>query len=402
MQRGTIIKHRKSWTLLYYDHRIRGGQRIKVRVSKKLAAVSKEYPTESSVRTLAAKILSPINEKRLLPESSLKLCEFIEQHYFPMVKRELRPSTYKGYKEFVYEAHLKTRLEKLNLRVRDFRTVHGQRLLREIPDVGHRTLLHMKNFLSGIFKFAKREGVLDGLNPMVDVSVPGRPKKFKGVAYTIEDAEAFVERIDSAVQGYISLKDAQTAVDVIVLLSLTGLRQSECRGLRWSDWDESSQTLQISRAVWGRHVNATKNPESENSIPVIPLLQDLLKNRRERIKPKPGDYIFAGEKRGAPLNLHNLENRVIKVAFEKTRMLGSEDSVYWKGFHGFRRGLATNLLALGVNPPVIAAILRHSDVATTLEFYAQTRSNETRIAMEQLENRIRNRPSGVLIGGREV
>jgi hypothetical protein len=47
MQRGTIIKHRASWTLLYYDWQFLDGERKRVRVSKKLAFVSKDYPTDA-------------------------------------------------------------------------------------------------------------------------------------------------------------------------------------------------------------------------------------------------------------------------------------------------------------------------------------------------------------------
>lgn len=384
MQRGTIVKHHGNWTLLYYDVQFRNGAKRRVRVRKKLAAISKEHPTKTSVRHLADEVLAPLNRKQLQPESSLKLSEFIEQTYFPAVVQHLRPSTLKGYK-IIFNAHLKDR-EQLKLRLRDFRTVHGQRLMREIPNVGHRSLLHIKSFLSGVFTFARQEGVLDGLNPMVGVKAPGTMRRFKGAAYTIEDAERMLEDILD-----------ETAQDVIVLLSLTGLRQSECRGLRWSDWSEQDQTLTISRAVWQTRVGATKNLASEDTIPVIPLLKDLLVNRRNRIRPAPNDYIFAGERKGSPLNLHNLENRIIKPALAASR--AAESGVIWAGFHGFRRGLASNLFSLGVNPKVIQALLRHGDISTTLEFYVRTPDSESRAALEKLEDRIRNRPSGVVLNG---
>jgi len=112
----------------------------------------------------------------------------------------------------------------------------------------------------------------------------------------------------------------ETAKEVIALLSLSGLRQSEARGLKWSDWDEKNQRLSIERSVWGKKVGPTKNLESENKIPVLPLLQDLLRTRRARIKPKPNDYIFAGTKKGSPLNFHNLENRILKPTWELARL----------------------------------------------------------------------------------
>jgi integrase len=388
MQRGTIIKHRASWALLYYDWQFRDGRRKRVRVSKKLAFVSKEYPTKASVRQLADDILRPLNKKQLVPESSLLITDFIETRYFPAVKAELKPSTVMNYEKSVYYPHLKHRLGKL--RLRDFRTQDAQRILRDIPDVGHNTLLHVKNFLSGVFKFCRREGALDTANPVTDAKTPGRPVKFHGAAYSMEDCEAMVERI----------KD-ETATDVIVLLSLTGLRTGEARALRWADWDEQQQALMVSRAVWRTHVGTPKNLDSENIIPVLPLVADVLRNRRNRLtaiavkkgKTPPGlqDYIFAGERRGGPLNFHNLQYRVIAPELK-------DSGVEWKGMHGFRRGLATNLLELGVNPVVIARILRHSDVATTLAFYAKSRDAESRTAMDKLEEKIRNRPSGITFG----
>ena len=109
----------------------------------------------------------------------------------------MRHSTLHNYKQSIYYPHLKERLKNPPIRLRDFRTVHGQRLLRTIP-LGHTTLLHTKNFLSGVFTFAMREGVLDGVNPMLHVTVPGRPKKFKGAAYTLTESMRMVEDVEEA------------------------------------------------------------------------------------------------------------------------------------------------------------------------------------------------------------
>lgn len=56
----------------------------------------------------------------------------------------------------------------------------------------------------------------------------------------------------------------------------------------------------------------------------------------------------------------------------------------WKGWHCFRRSLASNLYALGVKPKVIQAILRHSDIAATLGFYVETPESESREALDKL------------------
>ena len=51
-------------------------------------------------------------------------------------------------------------------------------------------------------------------------------------------------------------------------------------------------------------------------------------------------------------------------------------------WHGFRRGLASNLNRLGVDDSVIQHILRHSTVATTQNHYIKTASPDAIAAME--------------------
>jgi len=57
--------------------------------------------------------------------------------------------------------------------------------------------------------------------------------------------------------------------------------------------------------------------------------------------------------------------------------------ISWHGWHGFRRGLASNLNRLGVDDSVIQRILRHSTVATTQNHYIKTASPDAIAAMRQ-------------------
>jgi hypothetical protein len=184
MQRGAIIKRRGSWTLSYWDHQLRNGERKRVKVSVKLARRDREYPTKASVRQLADKILAPLNRGQLQPEASLKVSQYIEDFYFPAIEKTLRPATVDSYR-FVFG-----KIDgKLDIRIRDFRTVNAQRILQETK-VGRRTLIHIKAFLSAVFRHAKISGVIDGQNPVTDTVVPGRRVKFQGVAYNLDDVNA--------------------------------------------------------------------------------------------------------------------------------------------------------------------------------------------------------------------
>jgi integrase len=390
MQRGQVYRHNGSWLLRFYDLTADG----KIRRTKKLARVSPEYPTKSSVMPLADKVLSPLNSGQLQAESSLPVVTFIADYYLPFVKRELRPSTYVDYTT-IFRAHVKERLG--DIRLRDFRTVHAQKLMRSIPGVGHTSLLRIKSFLSGVFKHAKREGFLDGLNPIMDVSVPGRPIKFKGATYTLDEIQA--------VAAAIAKVDMQ-AFAVISTAAFAGLRSAELRGLRWADYD--GQTLTIRRSIWRTHVGLTKTESSEGTVPVLPILRKILDAHRQKTKGQDDDYIFRGERLHRPLSLANLVRRVIVPAVAKanaeiqkefddyavqqssimTVLQTDPGLLKWKGFHAFRRSLASNLFAAGVAPKIIQAILRHSDVQLTMQWYVTVPDADTRNALQKIEDQI--------------
>jgi integrase len=383
MQRGHIFKYRKSWFLKYYDVHLANGQRAGRRACKKLADVNETYRTKADVRTLADKILAPINSGIITPESSMQVSDFIENHYLPHVKATLRASTYKDYGD-VWRCHVNERLGKVTLR--DFRTVHGQRLIQGIDGIGHTSLLRVKSFLSGVFTYCKQEGILDGVNPMQGVKVRGRATKAKMPVYSIEEIETAI---------YALQEPART---IFAVAAFSGLRLSELRGLRWSDYDGNS--LQVSRSVWRTHVSAPKTAESEAAVPVLPILARALEGHKKRCKnPTSDSYIFAGERFGAPLNLANLARRVIKPNIEscskckKARAKHNKEdhtfeldaSLVWKGWHALRRGLATNLDALGIRPRVIQSILRHASMATTMDIYVKSESADARAAVTKLE-----------------
>jgi integrase len=366
MQRGSIYKEGNYWYIRYRETQIREGKRVRVRVSTKLGSIQ-EYKSARSVWPLAAKIINPVNDKSLQPESSQSVKDFITEIYLPHVKKTLRASTHKDYRD-IFRVHLEN---KLNMRLRDFRTVTGQHLLRDITSIGHTSLLRVKSFLSGVFKHAKREGILDGENPMRDVSVPGKPTKYKGPVYDLDETLALLHYVPDP------------AKIVVAVAALTGLRLAELRGLRWSDF--TGNMLHVKRSVWRTHVNDPKTEESEGVVPVLPLLRDALETYRKKVREKnpsgAGDeaYIFAGERRGAPLNLANLARRVILPSIKDAK------HVDWKGWHAFRRSLGSTLHSLGVQPKVIQAILRHSDVSVTMSYYIQVPDADTRQAMKKVE-----------------
>jgi integrase len=145
--------------------------------------------------------------------------------------------------------------------------------------------------------------------------------------------------------------------------------------LRWEDLNENE--LKVSRSVWNTHIQErTKTASSKPSIPLVPILQKWLAAHR---CGSADGFIFAGEKIGRPLNLANVARRVIVPKLKK-------NEIQWHGWHAFRRGLGTILYRIGTPDKTIQAILRHSNVSTTLDFYIKPVAADSETAMRKLGN----------------
>lgn len=364
MQQGQIFRRNGSWYVRYYQDEIEDGAPVRKRVCKKLARYSDDYRSKKDLAPLIAEILSPVNSGDAQPEGSLTLTEFVEQRYLPSRAKKLRPSTMLGYHD-MFRKYVKSRVG--HLRLRDFHTKDGRhlfdRIADEMPNLSHTTLMHVKGMMSGIFTYARQEDAIRGANPMQGVKADGRRYKPKRETYSLNEISVMLPKIP------------EPARTVVMVAAFAGLRASEIRGLRWEDY--TGTELRVVRSVWRTHIGPTKTEESgENPVPVIPILRTALDEHRKRYT---GDgFIFAGERKGKPLNLENLAQRVIAPALKDG----------WKGWHGFRRGLGSNLYSLGVPPKVIQEILRHADVATTETHYIVVDRSEANKAMKKLERAV--------------
>ena len=313
------------------------------------------------MKPFAQEVLAPINSGTLNAQSTMLIADFVEKVYLvKYVQDQLRPSTRKSYRD-IWESCLKGRMGKMTLR--NFRTVHGEQMLADIArqtNLGKHSLKHIKSFISGVFKQAKRLGILDGVNPMVDVSIPRSREPEETYAYSLPEIKAMLAVLPEATWT------------VVLTAALTGLRKGEIRGLAWEDF--SGTELCVRRSVWNSTVNEPKTRRSQAAIPVVSQLAHALNAHRARAGKLAVGFLFEGGT-GQPLNLDNLARRVIQPRIQKCGICKLSKAEHkpeghlfeqyrnfprWCGWHAFRRGLATNLHQLGVADKTIQAILRYS------------------------------------------
>jgi integrase len=129
-------------------------------------------------------------------------------------------------------------------------------------------------------------------------------------------------------------------------------------------------------------VGEPKTAKSKAPVPVIP--QRALRLDEHRIRSgKPATGPIFKNSIGGPLDLNACYQREMKDVLKRTR-------ISWHGWHGFRRGLASNLNRLGVDDSVIKRILRHSTVQVTQNHYIKTASPDAVAAMRLFSNALSN------------
>ena len=384
-QQGSLFQTHGAWYVRYREC----GK--KNPVAHRLASLA-EYPKKSEVIPLKNEYMDRLSRIGFTSEAGVGIVTFVEKTYFPAIEKRLAESSVKGYRDS-WRCHIKDRVTG---RVRDFRTVDGENLMCEIEtanktetgDLAHATYKHIKVTLSAIFTFAKRKGIYDGVNPMTGVTIPkGKRHGRKRLAYALEEVEKHLELFSGTEPLVIPGEDdpytpsiSQPVVRAIIgVAAFAGLRKGEIRGQWWED--DEGEVLNIRRSVWRTHLKGeTKTHEDEEYPGVVPIIEPL-RIVLDAIKPESGSGWMFPNTIGGALDLDNLADRVIKPILDA-------NGLTWKGWHAYRRGLATNLHELGVPDKVIQAILRHEDVSTTQRSYIKTVPQVVTDAMKQLEAKI--------------
>jgi integrase len=307
--------------------------------------------------------LRPLNDGVLVAESTMTLNRFMETVYLPYAERQKRRSTFVGYRN-LWKRYIKPDGDRA---LREFRTFECEQMLASIArthDLCRSTLGHIKHFLGGAFRYARRQGVLDSPNPMRDVEIPKARPAGETHAYSLEEEVRMLAVLPEPV------------ATIVAVAAFTGARKGEIRGFLWEGYD--GYTIEVKQSVWRNQVGEPKREKSKGTIPVIAQLKLFLGQHRTRSGNPVRGFIFRNPL-GNPLNLDALVSEVIRPAIEA-------EKIPWYGWHAFRRGLATNLHRLGVSDKVIQQILRHANVTTTINIYVKMVTRDAEEAMKRLES----------------
>lgn len=173
------------------------------------------------------------------------------------------------------------------------------------------------------------------------------------------------------------------------LALLTGMRQGEILGLRWSDIDLESKKItinQVRECQSGKLRVGAKTKAGRRTISISDQMRKILKLHRQKyyeLKKKKGDKF-----EDIDIVIFNRING--KTVFRESlghayRKDVKESGLPYIRFHDLRHTHSTLLIASKVNPKVISERLGHAKVRTTLEVYSHVLPSMQEEVAQKLE-----------------
>ncbi|MCG5220414.1 site-specific integrase [Streptosporangium sp. KLBMP 9127] len=336
---------------------------------------------------------------------SPKLADYLAYWLREVVEPNLAPKTAETYEMFVRLYIVPglggKRLDKLG--VRDVQTWHNKlrtacqccaqgkdarRSTKKCCDKGmccgqtasERTVRDAWTVLRAGLSNAVREEVLTR-NVAALMRVP-KPRRRKVKPWSVDEARQFLE-------------SARTHGDPLytayVLILALGLRRGEMLGLRWEDVDLDQAELTVGwqiQRVRGRLLHRqTKTESSDAVLPLVDICVTALNERRrtqkatrEAAKEWTDNGLVFTTRTGQPVEPRNF-NRSFAAAIKRAEVRAVP-------VHATRKTCASLLVALDVHPRIAMQILRHSQIAVTMNVYSEVSLEDTREALKKLGGKL--------------
>jgi len=236
----------------------------------------------------------------------------------------------------------------------------------------------MKYLLNNFFRYATKKHYV-GINPMIDVVTVKNDssisKDRSGMALKPELRQAVLDMVENH----------KLLKPILITCTLTGLRPQEVLALTWDNIDFTNKTLSVKKAVnkkyqfdadWNviarsAEVGKTKTPKSVRCIAMPEIVAYVLNEWLLTCKESglKSDFVFPNTKTGKLRTYSGL--RSLLERFKKRHKLQDEGISMYTLRHTF----ATILLEERENPKIVAELMGHTKVSTTLDLYSHVVSN---------------------------
>ncbi|MDL2123801.1 MAG: site-specific integrase [Deltaproteobacteria bacterium] len=353
-----ISKRRDRYVIDFYDKQ--GNRKRKT---------LKKGTTKTRAREILRDIEGKLAKGLYMPEERIPLFSKVAKDWLEFKKLNIRASTWS-----CLEGHTRTHFKELNsLRVNLITTSVVEKWItrRQQDSMNISTLRKVLVTLGQIMAYAVRHKYLDH-NPVRDAERP------RGQG-TIEEKKIKVLTPDE-IKAFLDTTTNQKYHTLFRLAIMSGARQGELLGLKWSDVDWEASQVRIERTFNHQEWYEVKTTTSKRRIDIGPGMIAELKKWKLACMPNKLNLIFPNEA-GQPMNHNNLVSRQFNPALKKAGI----DRIR---FHDLRHTYASLLIEQGENVKYIQSQLGHSSPTVTLNVYAHLMKPAHQEAAVKLEKAI--------------
>lgn len=196
------------------------------------------------------------------------------------------------------------------------------------------------------------------------------------------------EQMDNVLSAVYGDYEPQDPMYVGILLAFyAGLRRGEICGLRWNDIDFYKHIITVRSAVgvsdiegYGDYTKNPKNKSSNRTFPMVPQLEQALKDRKALINPKDSWFVIGEEEKFMRPQLYN---RLFSQFVERNNLVDA----YGKKIvpHGLRHNFATVGIRAGMDIASLALMMGHASRAMTLDTYGDANADALNLASVKLK-----------------
>ncbi|MBN2062555.1 MAG: site-specific integrase [Deltaproteobacteria bacterium] len=240
--------------------------------------------------------------------------------------------------------------------------------------------------LNGIMKYAVRQRFVD-YNPVQDVEKP------KGHSRYNESDQMDIFRPDE-IRQFLKNADGLKNKTLFMLAVMSGARQGELLGLKWSDIDWYNSQLIIKRTFQHGRFYDPKSTTSKRKIDLGPTVMAQLKQWKLACKPNELDLVFPNEE-GKPIDKNNLIRRHYEPALRRAGLRRIR-------FHDLRHTFASLLIAQGEHPKYIQNQMGHSSINVTMDVYGHLMNTVNQESAKRLDTVIFKESGSNLVADSEM
>jgi integrase len=380
-QRGWLrVDSRKNgptWVLRYYATREADGRRVEHKVAIGLVSnLSSESAAWAEVEKQHLQINQPDFKGRV---TFGDLAQHYMTHELGEQAEAVDPkshTTIAGYRRILKNRVLDKWAKRPALGIEPLAVEQWLKAVKREEGLENPTLDKTRRVMSLVFKHGQRYGLI----PRTQEANPMRFVRCK----TTSDYEAMILTPEQAFDVLMKLEEPERTLTL--LAASTGLRISECLGLQWHDVSFEQSQIHVRRTWTCGAVGVPKSKASKAPVPLHLLLAEFLREWKDQTPySQPGDWVFPSFrcKGKQPRTANMLVEDHLRPAAVAAGVLKEGEKVRF-GFHNLRHSLASFLVRTKTDPKTVQALLRHSDVRTTLQLYAHSVSEDRMAAQGEM------------------